>query len=179
VGEKRAKQQIEEAKASNDAGLLMQVMRHHPRKRQVNEDAIMGLLEISKQGDTIIPYLIQAEMLPLIHLTMKRFHQSASVQTKCLALIASTAKNSTACSLWGKQGVIRNAIETYNKFENNFAVQQQVIWACNELAKNATNVERLERDGLKMLLRSLSKEDTKRKNARCVCSFCYYHTVNG
>jgi hypothetical protein len=69
-------------------------------------------------------------------------------------------------ALMGKQDVIKCFVDAYNKFGNDFDVQQQVLWAMDALAQIDSNVERMDRDGLKLILRNLYKDERKRTETK-------------
>ena len=98
--------------------------------------------------------------------TIKRFPTHTNIQTKGFGTITGLAKNLTACSLLGKQGIIKLAVLAYNKYDNNFQVQQQCLWALDSLARLQNNIERMDRDGLKAILRVLVKEHKQRQGTK-------------
>lgn len=134
AGTRLAMAHIEEGTTTQTPGLIIRAMVEHPRKRDVHEAALDALWAMTK-NDSKIGEIIAHDGHIVITDTIKRFPTHASIQTKGFGTVAGLGKNLTACSLLGKEETIKLAVQAYNKFENNFLVQQQVLWALDTLAQ--------------------------------------------
>lgn len=165
MGTKLALEMIKKGEEGDDPEIVLRAMREHPRKRNVHEAALDVLWEMAKTENQIAE-IIAYDGHIVVTDTIRRFVTHASIQTKGFGAVSCLSKNATACSLLGKQDAVKLAVLAYHKFDNNFQVQQQVLWALDALAILPNNKERMDRDGFKVIIRTLAKEAKSRTDAK-------------
>lgn len=164
-GRRVANSKIEEGSATENVRLIFDAIIEHPKKKDIAEKAFTALWELTQKREQIPAQIIENDGQILIMKTVRLWPAHAGVQKKAAAMVSSAAACLPFMALMGKQECVKSFIEAYHKFGNDFDVQQQVIWAMDALAQVESNVERMDRDGLKLILRELLKEDRKRVKA--------------
>jgi hypothetical protein len=180
VGLSRALAEIDEGCRQEDPSRVMQQMVDHPRKPEVHTHAFTELRKLAAD-DELVGAVAAAKTTPaavgafadtsngilVIIAAINNLRSQAAVQAKGFQLLHCFCRDVKWNSLVGKAEAVRAAVATYNKYDNppDLEVQQWVLWLLATMCKVPNNRQRMDRDGVKLILRNLAKEEKKRKEA--------------
>eukprot|EP00937_MAST-01D_sp_MAST-1D-sp2_P006794 g6794.t1 len=181
VGAKHAMEEMRVGFEEKDPSRILQQLLDHPTKADLHAHAHTKLRALAGASATLLSLVAQAPTEPMmagyyanqangvyvVIDSIRRLRGFAAVQAKGLQLLAFLCKDTMWNSLIGKAGAIEVAVETWHHYDDppDVEVQQWVLWLLNAMCVVPNNRLRMDRDGVKPILRALGKEAKERRAA--------------